>query len=250
MKSRRNLGNWPTLMLSLSATILAIGYGRADDRGSKPDAAADHPLAFQDDFERDEPKGWDFTDRNAWRLARLDDSHGRVLEQFRESKYQPAVRSPLNIALVQGHDLGDFVLDLQVRSTGRDYGHRDLCLFFGHQDPSHFYYVHLGKQADPAANSIFLVDGKPRVSIAEKRTSGTPWTDGWHHVRIVRNVGDGLIQVYFDDMKVPAMTAHDRTFTHGRLGVGSFDDTGMFDQVRIWGKSAEGPSTASGDPAR
>jgi hypothetical protein len=37
-------------------------------------------------------------------------------------------------------------------------------------------------------------------------------------------------------MKSPAMSAHDQTFGHGRLGVGSFDDTGMFDEIRIWGK--------------
>jgi hypothetical protein len=36
-------------------------------------------------------------------------------------------------------------------------------------------------------------------------------------------------------MKAPAMTAHDKTFNHGRLGAGSFDDTGMFDDIRIWG---------------
>ena len=162
-----------------------------------------------------------------------------VLEQFRESQYQPQVRSPLNIALAKGVNLGDFVLDVEVRSTGRDYGHRDLCLFFNHQDSSHFYYVHLGKQANAAANSIFRVNGKPRISIAEKRTQGTPWTDGWHHVRIVRTVQDGLIQVYFDDMKTPAMIAHDRTFTHGRLGLGSFDDTGMFDAIRIRGKKGD-----------
>jgi len=236
MKPRRFLRSG-TLALSLMLTIasLLMGPGRADDRGSTPGVGADLPVAFQDDFERDEPSGWDFTDKAAWRITRLNDRHQRVLEQFRESQYQPPVRSPLNIALVRGHDLADFVMDVAVRSTGRDYGHRDLCLFFDYQDPSHFYYVHLGKQADSAANSIFRVDGKPRVSIAEKRTQGTPWTDGWHHVRIVRTVPDGLIQVYFDDLKTPVMTAHDRSFTHGRLGVGSFDDTGMFDELRIRG---------------
>ena len=237
MRTRRHLnGRILAPCLLIPTMFLSIGLVRSDDRGALPEAAANLPLVFQDDFERDEPSGWDFTDKGAWRLTRLDGPHARVLEQYRESRYQPAVRSPLNIALVQGHDLGDFVLDVEVRSTGRDYGHRDLCLFFNHQDPSHFYYVHLGKQADAAANSIFRVDGKPRVSIAEKRTQGTPWTDGWHHVRIMRTVQDGLIQVYFDDMKTPVMTAHDRTFTHGRLGVGSFDDTGMFDAVRIRGK--------------
>ncbi len=237
MRLRRILDRGiPASCLLISSMFLSIGLGRADDGDGLPKAVADLPLIYQDDFERDQPTGWDFTDKGAWRITRRDGPQHRVLEQFRESQYQPAVRSPLNMALAQGHDVGDFVMDVNVRSTGRDYGHRDLCLFFDHQDPSHFYYVHLGKQADAAAHSIFKVDGKPRVSIAEKRTQGTPWTNGWHHVRIVRTVQDGLIQVYFDDMKTPVMTAHDRTFTHGRFGIGSFDDTGMFDAVRIRGK--------------
>jgi hypothetical protein len=224
----------PYFLLSMS--LIGPVAGRPGDNTCRPgNSTADLPLVYQNDFERDELKGWDFTDKSAWRIARVGDQHQRVLEQFRESKYQPPVRSHLNIALVQRVDVADFMLDVKVRSTGRDYGHRDLCLFFGHQDASHFYYVHLGKQADAAANSIFLVNGKPRTSIAEARTNGTPWTDNWHHVRIERRVNDGLIEVYFDDMKNPAMTAHDRTFLHGRLGVGSFDDTGMFDDITIKG---------------
>ena len=63
-----------------------------------------------------------------------------------------------------------------MRSTQEVYGHQDLCLFFGYQDASHFYYVHLGREADAHANSIFLVNGEPRVSIAQKRTDGTNWS--------------------------------------------------------------------------
>ncbi len=199
---------------------------------------ADEPLAplLQDNFERAEPSGWTFTDPAAWRISTVQPGSNRVLEQFRQSKYEPAVRSPLNIALANDLDVTDFVLDVKVRSTTRDYGHRDLCFFFGREDASHFYYVHLGKQADEHANSIFIVNGTPRVSIAGSRTAGTPWTEGWHHVRIVRKVADGLVEVYFDDMDHPAMTAHDRTFRHGQIGVGSFDDTGMFDDIHVKGR--------------
>lgn len=200
------------------------------------------PLLLRDDFERKQPAGWDFTDASAWRIAVAGPAPNRVLELFRASKYEPPVRSPVNIALVQGVDASDLVLDVKVRSTTRDYGHRDLCFIFGHNDPSHFYYVHLGKQADEHANSIFLVNGKPRVSIAEKRTNGTPWTEGWHHVRIVHRPGDGTIQVFFDDMTSPVMTAHDRTFAHGRVGVGSFDDTGMFDEFELKGNRHQASS--------
>jgi hypothetical protein len=199
----------------------------------KPAEAGDMPLVLKDDFERDDLGNWDFTDANAWRIAKVEGD--RVLEQHKASQYEPKVRSPFNQALAKGVDVGDFVLDADLKSTTRDYGHRDLCLFFGHEDPSHFYYVHLGKEADEHAHSIFIVNGRPRVSIAETRTKGTPWTDGWHRVRIVRKAADGLIQVFFDDMKTPVMTAHDKTFRHGRVGVGSFDDTGMFDSIQVWG---------------
>ena len=219
---------------SLSLSLLALFLVGASD--PQAPEAGDLPLVVEADFERGGLSGWDFTDPAAWTISEQEGNH--VLDQARGSKYEPPVRSPLNIALIQGLDVGDFVLDVKVQSTARDYGHRDLCLFFGHRDPSHFYYVHFGKQADPNAHSIFLVDGAPRVSIAETRTPGTPWTDGWHHVRLVREAQSGLIRVFFDDMDTPVMTAHDTTFRHGRLGVGSFDDTGRFDAIRVWGTKA------------
>lgn len=209
--------------------VLALAFRAAGAAGSLPEL-------FKASFEDGSLTGWHFTDPQAWRITSLDGNH--VLEQFQASKYEPPVRSPLNIALVKNLDLSDFELEVKLRSTARDYGHRDLCLFFDYQDPSHFYYIHLGKEADPHAHSIFLVDGLPRMSIAEKRTNGTPWTDGWHQVRLIRDTQSGLIQVFFDDMKTPIMTGHNKTFLHGQIGVGSFDDTGQFDDLVVRGKRA------------
>jgi hypothetical protein len=211
----------------LAASTLAA---RADD------APAPLPVVATFDFETNGLEGWTLTDPDAWRIA--EDGGSKVLEQFRASRYEPKVRSPFNIALAPGVDAGDLDLTLRVRSTTRDYNHRDVCLIFNYQDPSHFYYVHLGKAADPHAHSIFLVDGKPRVSIAEKRTEGTPWTDAWHKVKITRRTADGLIAVYFDDMTTPIMTTHDKTFLSGRVGVGTFDDTGRFDAIEVRGTPA------------
>src|SRR5262245_46313355 len=120
-------------ILFFSTASFSIVSGRGDEGGATRDAASELPPAFQDDFEREDPTGWDFTDRSAWRITRVDDQHKRALDLFGESKYEPPVRSPLNIALAQGVDLADFDLDVKVRSTGRDYGHRDVCIIFGHQ---------------------------------------------------------------------------------------------------------------------
>jgi hypothetical protein len=131
------------------------------------------------------------------------------------------------------------VFQAKVQSTGKDVPHRDMCLFFGYQDSAHFYYIHIARSADDHANQIFIVNDAPRKKISATSTAGTKWTDGWHDVKIVRRTGDGAIEVYFDDMKRPIMTAQDKTFTWGRVGLGSFDDTGNWDNVRLRGMIVE-----------
>ena len=176
---------------------------------------------------------WQPKDPTAWKVVKQGSKS--FYSMFKDSSYQPEVRSPVNFALLKEISVSDFVLDVDMRSTQEVYGHQDLCLFFGYQDASHFYYVHLGREADAHANSIFLVNGKPRVSIAQQRTDGTNWTKDWHHVRIKRDIQTGSIQVFFDDMKKPAMTTIDKHFNHGRVGIGSFDDTGDFDNFLLRG---------------
>ncbi|MHC4564746.1 MAG: hypothetical protein ACYTE3_03210 [Planctomycetota bacterium] len=194
------------------------------------------PLAFLEDFEGGAER-WTQTDAKAWQIA--EEGRNHVYSQFQKSDYQPPVRSPLNMALVKDFEVDDFVLEARMEQTGKEYGHRDMCIFFGYQDPSHFYYVHIATKADAHANSIFIVNGKPRVSIATDRTDGTDWGTGYHDVRIVRDCQTGAIEVYFDDMDKPIMQAKDDTFKTGRVGFGSFDDTGKIDDVCVWAIGGE-----------
>lgn len=201
--------------------------------------AADLPLVYSDDFESADTSRWAPSDPEAWRLAEQDGNH--VFNQFKQSDVKTPVRSPFNRCTLKDVIVSDFQFDVDVQSTARDYPHRSLCLFFNYQDPAHFYYVHLGQRTDDHANQIFIVNDEPRTKISTKTTPGTPWDDKWHHVRIKRNVESGLIEVFFDNMDEPVMTATDKTFTWGEVGIGSFDDTGNFDNVRLLGKRAERP---------
>src|SRR5262245_1186211 len=103
--------------------------------------AGEMPLLFKEDFARGADQ-WQPTDPAAWKVAK--DGPRSVYAQFKQSAYKPPHRSPFNIALRKDIIVGDFVLDAKVRSTVKDYPHRDVCLFFGYQDNAHFYYVHLG----------------------------------------------------------------------------------------------------------
>ncbi len=195
--------------------------------------AADTPL-FTDDFAKGALR-WEPTDPKAWKV--IDTKDGKAFSQHAQSKYKPPHRSPLNIALVKDLVVGGFVLEAKCRSTVKDYGHRDLCVFFGHQGPDRFYYVHLAKKADDRANQVFVVNKADRKKISKTSTDGTAWTDGWHDIKVVRK--GASIEVFFDGKKV--MTAEDDTFKWGRVGVGSFDDTGDWRDVKVYRTAVKPP---------
>jgi hypothetical protein len=199
------------------------------------DAGGDK-IVYETRFEKGADE-WEPTDPNAWKVTKTD--QGMVYSQFeKRSKYEPPHRSPFNISLLKDHSVGDMTLEVKVLSTHPDYGHRDVCVVFGYQDPARFYYVHLGKQADDHANQIFIVNEAPRTKISLTSTDGTNWDDQWHHIKVVRRVADGAIEVYFDDMQEPVMTARDKTFLWGRIGIGTFDDTSDWSWVKLEGVKA------------
>ena len=192
-------------------------------------------MVFEDDFSTGITQ-WDTTDSDSWTLK---DQNGRSVWGLnkRRSDYQPKVRSPHNIALVRDLDLTDTMIEFDVKSTRDTGNHRDCCVFFHHKDPEHFYYVHLGAKPDPHSGQIMIVDDAPRRALTKNKTP-VPWDDQWHHVRVERNTKSGKIAVFFDDMKKPIMEAYDKTFTSGRVGIGSFDDMNDFSHVKIYGQRA------------
>lgn len=201
------------------------------------------PLLFEDDFESG-LDAWQTTDveKKFWELVTVkrDGQETQALRVTGPSEYQPPHRSPHSIALVKDVVVSDFEMTVQAQSTNRDAGpHRDMCLFWGYQDPAHFYYVHLGAKADPHACQIFIVDDAPRTMITKQQAGGTPWTDEWHTVKVVHRVDQGLMEVYFDDMEKPLMTAEDKTFQWGQVGLGTFDDHGNWDEFQLRGKKVE-----------
>ena len=225
--------------LALALVLPFAGAGARANGEDAPQSMAGLELVFAEDFESGKADRWQPTDPAAWRVEKHLGTF--VFHQFAQSKYTPPVRSPINIAWIRDLNVSDFIMQLQMRST-REYNPRmDLCLFFGRQEPTHFYYAHMSVVPDPNHHSIFLVNGQPRVSIADFRSSGVLWGEVFHTVRVERFVEDGLIEVFWDDEEKPILRAHDKTLTWGGIGIGSFDDTGMFDNVMVWGKKVEKP---------
>ena len=211
------------LLTGLTAT--AVADDAAPPEGMK--------LVYHHDFEDRKIDRYEPTDSSAWTLLEKDGNQVIALTK-KNSDFKPPFRSPLNRTLIRDLTASSFVMDIKLQSTIPDYDHRSLCLFFGYQDDSHLYYVHFGKKTDDHANQVFIVNNEARKKISTKTTPGTPWTDNWHRARIIRDSDSGEITVFFDDLETPVMTATDKTFGKGRLGFGSFDDIGNFDDVKIY----------------
>lgn len=223
----------------LWAGLLALGALGAQDHSPQPLLPEGYRLLYAQDFESPESlKDFEFTDPDRWRWVRKDGNG--VLECLGRGKYEPKVRSPYIIGLLSHRRFGDFILEADLLQTGREYGHRDMCLFFGFQSPTRYYYAHLASKADPNAHNLFIVNDAPRRNFAQKTTSGVQWGEGvWHRVRLERRLADGSIRVFFDDMKEPIIVGQDKTFDWGLIGFGSFDDSGVVDNIKIWGPEVQ-----------
>lgn len=231
-----------TFVLTSAAGFLASVAAAEEKNPVLPEG---YKLVYEQPFaSADALRQFVFSDPAAWKMEQAGERWSLGL--IAQSKYKPAHRSPLNIALVNGPHVGDFVLEVQMQQTGKEYGHRDMCLYFGFQDPKHFYYVHIATKTDAHAHNIFIVNDAARLKISDHTTAGFDWgkPGAWHTVRLERAASTGKTSVYVDDVAEPIMTATDKTFGAGWLGFGSFDDTGLVDDIRLWAPEvAEKPIT-------
>jgi len=217
--------------------VLALSLAACSSTEEAPEGAeAAWPLVYSQDFAEGESlEEFSFSDHRAWRWAPPTSGVPGALELAGESFYRPKFRSPYCIALLHGRVYQSFILEADLMQTGEEYGHRDLCLFFGFQNPDTFHYVHMASTPDDHAHNIFIVDEAPRIKTTHVNATGVNWGTGiWHKVRLERDVEAGTTKVYFDDMETPVLSAKNETLNWGLVGFGSFDDTGRFANVKIW----------------
>lgn len=227
-----------SLSFLIISSLVLFSCGESGEKGSGEETGFTEGEYFQSFYLPASLAEIEASDPSMWKLTG-GEPNGYALELLGKSDYQPPVRSPHSVALISGKVFGSFTLEADLLQTGKEYGHRDMCIFFGFQNPSQFYYVHLASIADDHAHNMFVVDNEPRVKFASEVTGGISWgdsTDTWHHFKLERNVDEGSVKVYFDDMDNPVMTGKDDRFKEGQIGFGSFDDSGMIDNIRVTGE--------------
>ncbi len=147
-----------------------------------------------------------------------------------------AIRRPSALAILEGPPLRRATIRTGMRSTAPQTTlNRDLEVIFGYESPTRFYYVHLSGITDAAHNGIFLVADADRRRVDDGTAPPQLRDVAWHDVRVERDGDSGLIEVYVDGAATPSLRAVDTTIRSGRVGVGSFDDTGEFRGFSVTG---------------
>jgi hypothetical protein len=144
----------------------------------------------------------------------------------------PGPRRPIQFALADVPNYGRLTVEADVMPLGRS-----LMIVFAYRDEAHFDYAHLSTDqasAQPVHNGIFHVYGGERVRISsEKGPASFAERSRWYHVKLTHDASTGAVAVTVDGQTVPALEATDRSLESGKIGFGSFDETGAFRDIRI-----------------
>ncbi|MBV9939447.1 MAG: hypothetical protein JO150_13150 [Acidobacteriaceae bacterium] len=146
----------------------------------------------------------------------------------------PGPRRPIQFALAETPDYEQVTVEGDIRPLGRS-----CMIVFAYRDGAHFDYAHLSTDTankQPHHNGIFHVYGGERVRISsEEGPAAFPVNNRWYHVKLVHDGRTGTVNVTVDNHPVPALHAVDLSLNSGKVGIGSFDETGDFRDVKITG---------------
>lgn len=234
-EDRRRWIGWAILNLAWIGGVSVIALGLIPSTFSSVSAFQDaarqgaaRSLHFADGFEKSQLDAWQLPYAEDWEILAESGDHYLHMKRNRE----PLVpRRPMQFALIKGLKVGSFDFRTRVRREGKS-----MIVVFNYVDSLHFYYTHLsadsGKQ-QPVHNGIFLVNNAPRVRIAGLDAQPALPDASWHQIRVLRDASSGRVEVWSDVSSQPLFTMVDRTFECGQVGIGSFDETGDFDDVDL-----------------
>ena len=173
---------------------------------------------------------WTVSSASDWKVEQ--DNGTLVLHLLRARGPLPGPRRPIQFALAQTPELKSVTLDVDAQPL-----EKSLILVFAYRDAAHFDYAHLSTDratVEPHHNGIFHVYGGERVRIsAEEGPAAFAATKRWYHVRLTYDGQSGSVQVAVDGQPIPALHAIDLSLHGGRIGLGSFDETADFKNVKI-----------------
>ena len=181
---------------------------------------------FNDNFEDGVADGWTPLTPSRWSVTLENGSMRYFLNTTNYNS--PDGSRPGEYSLIDNSDYGDFTFECLAKSADAAIGSTfpDLGIVFGYQDDKNFYFAMFNGQATETSIDRYVNGVRTRLVMYNNPT----FSDGNYHSLRVEREGT-IIKTYFDGTLI--LTADDGTFRSGKIGVGSFNDSGYFDDITI-----------------
>jgi hypothetical protein len=144
-------------------------------------------------------------------------------------------RRPWQFAIAELGPFTRVTMELEVKRVGKS-----LILPFAWQSGEKFNYAHLSVDdptKQPVHNGVFHVFSGERVRISYPEPGpGVLASQDWTPVRLEWNGATGEVKAFVNGKLSPALRAVDLSLRSGKVGLGSFNETGSFRKVRIRGR--------------
>lgn len=143
-------------------------------------------------------------------------------------------RRPLHYALAKTKAFSRVTIECEMKRVGKS-----MIILYAHRDAAHYNYVHFSVDAAKKVqvhNGVFHVYDGDRVRISKDDGPGSLPTEDWVKVKVVHDGRTGRVHAEVDGKKFPSLEAVDMSVTEGRVGLGSFFETGAFRRVKITGE--------------
>jgi hypothetical protein len=179
---------------------------------------------------------WSVPEISDWKV--IEENGTQVLQLVQHRGPLPGPRRPIQFALAVSPEFERVSVQADVQPLGKS-----LIIVFAYRDPAHFNYAHLSVDTgirEPVHNGVFHVFGGERVRISNQAgPAAFSEVNRWYHVVLNHDGKSGVVRVTVDGHPIPALYAVDLSLTAGKIGVGSFDETGDFKNVKLEGVPAQ-----------
>ncbi len=173
---------------------------------------------------------WSVPVATDWKLTTEDGAP--VLRLVEHRGPLPGPRRPIQFALADVPEYGRITFEADVKPLGGS-----ILIAFAYRDAAHYDYAHFSVDSSskqPVHNGIFHVYGGERVRISSERgPAAFSATGRWHHVKLTHDATTGTVDAVVDGQPLPALHAVDLSLGPGKIGPGSFDETGEFKNITI-----------------
>ena len=149
-------------------------------------------------------------------------------------------RRPTKIALLDSKPYRKVTIEGEVKRNARS-----LILVYAWQDDAHYNYAHMSTDAaakQVVHNGMFHIFGGERVRISPLDGPPSFESADWTPVKLVFDGDTGRCTVEVGGRRNPSLEAVDLSLRWGRVGLGSFNETGDFRNIRVSGEVRESPS--------